>query len=133
VVRTSLEKLAAVLPGLGEVASRCWWDVYVGWKTDAPGGNPEALLRLEYPRPYDVRGFALQNFLAVWPNHWCLATPAARDAARVVRATLKRGVDCPRLPANPAPDPAAARMKWVRSDRRWRSWAEFAKTYNFSG
>ena len=133
VVRTSLEKLATVLPDLGKVASQCRWDVYVGWKTDAPGGNPDALLRLEYAKPYDVRSFGVKNFLAVWPNRWHLATPAAKDAGKVVRDTLKHGVAGPRLPANPAPDPDAARMKWVRSDRRWQSWAEFAKTYNFSG
>lgn len=54
-VHTSLTKLAAVVPDLGEIASRCRWDVYSGRKTDAPGGNPEALLRLEYARPYDLQ------------------------------------------------------------------------------
>jgi hypothetical protein len=79
-----------------------------------------------------VQDFGLRNFLAVWPNHWCLATPAAEAASKVVRETLKPGVAGPRLPTNPAPDPEAARMKWVRSDRRWQTWTEFAKKYGFN-
>lgn len=73
------------------------------------------------------------NFLAVWPNHWCLATPAAQDAANHVRDTLKPKVASPQLPASPIPDPDAMRMKCVRSDRHWRSWREFAREYDFNG
>lgn len=130
VVRTSLEKLADIIPGFDTIASQCLWDVYVGWKTDAPGGNQQALLRLEYPKPYEMQSFGIRNFLAVWPNHWCLATPAAQDAAKIVRDALQPSVDMPGLPTNQTPaDPEAARMKYVRSSRRWRGWAEFAKEY----
>jgi hypothetical protein len=129
VVRTSVEKLAGIIPGFGTIACQCRWDVYVGWKTDAPGGNQQALLRLEYPRPYELGSFGLGNFLAVWPNHWCLATPAARDAAKIVREALQPGVGIPELPANASPDPESGQMKYVRSSRRWRGWTEFTKEY----
>jgi hypothetical protein len=131
-VRASLEKLAAVVPDFEKLAADCRWDVYVGWKTDAPGPKTAPLLNLEYPLPYDVRDFGLTNFLAVWPNHWCLATPAAAAAGREVRKKIEHDHDQPDVPAGAGLAPDSRRDKWKRSDRRWQEWKQFAARFGYA-
>lgn len=130
IVCTTLSRLAAVLPDFENASEEWQWDVYVGWKTDAPGDDTNALLNLEHAQPFDVRSFGLKNFLAVWPNHWCLATPAAESAATVIRNNVDP-IHPPIRWAEPLTTENNVSMKWVGPDRQWRSWSEFAHTYGF--
>lgn len=130
-VQASLRKLAAVVPDFAALAEDCLWDVFVGWKTDAPGPDSGALLSLDYPVPYAINSFGIENFLAVWPNHWCLATAAAEDVRRKVQPILPHKHEQPQLPHAPKLPDDARRDKWARSDRPWQSWSQFAKLYNY--
>jgi hypothetical protein len=128
IVCATLSRLMALIPDFAALAPKCAWDVYAGWKTDAPNGGAKAS-----SKPYDVRSFGLDNFLAVWPNHWGLAAPAAMDAATIVRETLAQRYDQPALPPAAQPHPDAGKMKWLCSDRSWRTWQEFVGEYGFTG
>lgn len=124
IVRATLDKLRALIPGFEDIAAECRWDVYAGRKVDAPGDDPAALLKIALPKPYDARSFGLRNFFAVWPNHWGLAAPASQEVAAVVRETLPQRFDMPELPARTRDGANAHRMTWMRTDRAWRNWAE---------
>jgi hypothetical protein len=125
-VCATLNRLKALIPAFVGLAAGCMWDVYVGWKTDAPSAGTKAS-----PKPYDVRSFGFENFLATWPNHWGLATPAVMDAATVVRETLVQRHDQPTLSMTGELHADANKMKWLRSDRPWQQWAQFVERYGF--
>ena len=129
IVRGTLDRLKSLLPDFAERASQCAWSAYAGWKTDAPGEDALALLRISTPKPYDARSFGISNFFAVWPNHWGLATPASQEVATYVRESLRQQHDLPDLPKRHSTDDDAARMKFMRKDRDWQSWSMFATTY----
>jgi glycine/D-amino acid oxidase-like deaminating enzyme len=124
VVRSTFDKLRALIPGFDEIAASCQWDIYAGRKVDAPGDDPAALLKISLPKPYDARSFGLRNFFAVWPNHWGLAAPASQDVAAVVRESLPQRFDMPELPRQTYRDRDARKMTWARSDRPWRRWQD---------
>ncbi|MFC6635695.1 FAD-dependent oxidoreductase [Microbulbifer taiwanensis] len=129
-VCATLDRLAAAIPDFHRLAADCRWSLYVGWKTDAPGPDGEPLLKLAYPRPYHLHDFGLENFLALWPNHWCLATEAAGEAAARVRAMIRPRHRQPRPTAETSPKMVTNR--WQRRDLHWRDWAEFAAEIGYS-
>ncbi|AWF81469.1 hypothetical protein BTJ40_11920 [Microbulbifer sp. A4B17] len=129
-IRDTLDRLANCMTGFEEWAASCHWGVYAGWKTDAPGPDGDALVQLNYPRPYHIHSFDIANFLAVWPNHWGLAVEAAKEAGKWVRSKAK--------PRHPQPeaigsllsqsvDHQTIRNKWQSDELEWHSWAEFAQ------
>lgn len=130
IVRGTLDRLKLLLPDFVERASQCEWSVYAGWKTDAPGDDALALLRISTPKPYDVKSFGISNFFAVWPNHWGLATPASQEVATVVRESLRQQYDLPDLPMRLSQDNDATHMKFMRADRDWQTWQQFSATHD---
>jgi hypothetical protein len=130
-VRATLEKLASVMPDFDRLAAGWQWDVYVGWKTDAPGPRPGPLLNVEYPLPYGVLDFGMENFVAVWPNHWCLATPAAAAVGRTIRTKLAHNHDQPDIPEGGGLSADSRRERWRSSDRQWQDWAQFAARFGY--
>ena len=131
IVRGTLDRLNQLLPDFVERAENCEWHAYAGWKTDAPGGDPIALLRNSTPKPYAARSFGISNFFAVWPNHWGLATPASQEVATYARESLRQQHDMPDLPKIASHDGDAAKMKFMRKDREWHSWPAFTSTYGW--
>jgi hypothetical protein len=127
VLQASIARLTALLPDFRERARDCRWDVYVGWKTDAPGPDPGPLLELSYPRPYHITDAGLDNARLVWPNHWGLAHAATEEVMAELRRRCRSRHPQPQLPASHAAEVA---MKWCRADRKWRSWNAFAACYD---
>ncbi|MEM7023502.1 MAG: hypothetical protein AAF637_13055 [Pseudomonadota bacterium] len=130
VLQASIERLRSLLPDFAALADSCLWDIYVGWKTDAPGPDPKPLLGLGYPRPYHITDAGLINAHVVWPNHWCLASAAAANIAQTLERACKPRRQQPELPAHRI---SAVPMKWCRSDRQWRSWPDFVASYGLHG
>ena len=128
-VCASLDRLAAAVPEFRQLAVNCRWSLYVGWKTDAPGPLGEPLLQLAYPQPYQLQDFGLENFIALWPNHWCLASAAAADCGRRVREKISPRHRQPHLAA--AVPLGEATNKWQRGDLRWREWPAFAREIGY--
>lgn len=133
IVSATLDRVKALMPDFAERAARCAWQVYAGWKTDAPGDDIAAILRISLSKPYDARTFGLRNFFAVWPNHWGLATPASQEVATVIRESLVQRHDMPDLPYRPDTDRDARRMKWLREDCNWQTWPEFRAAHGWLG
>ncbi|WP_444897236.1 FAD-dependent oxidoreductase [Microbulbifer sp. SSSA005] len=129
-IRDTLDRLANCMTGFEDWAAGCHWGVYAGWKTDAPGPDGDALVQLNYPRPYHIRSFDIANFLAVWPNHWGLAVEAAKEAGKWVRSKAK--------PRHPQPEAIGSLLsrsvghqaicnKWQSDELKWHPWAEFVQ------
>jgi hypothetical protein len=126
-LQASIARLKALVPDFVERARTCRWDVYAGWKTDAPGPDPKPLLDIAYPRPYHIPDTGLANLQLVWPNHWGLAHAAAEEIASALRQTCRSRHPQPSLPASGAQEIA---MKWRRADRNWQRWSAFAACYD---
>ncbi|WP_226646405.1 FAD-dependent oxidoreductase [Microbulbifer variabilis] len=131
-LRTSIERLSQAMSdeNFTSWAEGCQWSVYVGWKTDAPGPEGGPLMQLSYPCPYHLNDFGLQNFLAVWPNHWGLAINAAEEAGEWVRTRLSSKHPQPSKVGGVSPigdRDLLISNKWQRQELPWRSWSEFTQ------
>jgi len=130
----SFQRLSGAMVAFEAWAQGCQWSVYAGWKTDAPGPDGDPLVRLEYPTPYQLDDFGIQNFLAVWPNHWGLAADVADDAHEWVRSKLKSRHPQPGagsgLPAG-AGSGHVIENRWQSDKLAWRSWKDFARQVGY--
>lgn len=130
----SFQRLSSAMVVFEAWAQGCQWSVYAGWKTDAPGPDGDPLVRLEYPTPYQLDDFGLQNFLAVWPNHWGLAADVAADAHEWAGSKLKSrhpqpGVESG-LPAG-AGSGHVIENRWQSDKLGWQPWKDFARQVGY--
>ncbi|BBM03424.1 FAD-dependent oxidoreductase [Microbulbifer sp. GL-2] len=130
----SFQRLSSAMVAFEAWAQGCQWSVYAGWKTDAPGPDGDPLVRLEYPIPYQLDDFGLQNFLAVWPNHWGLAGDVAADAHEWAGSKLKSRHPQPGvqsgLPAG-AGSGHVIENRWQSDKLGWQPWKDFARQVGY--
>ncbi|WP_020412858.1 FAD-dependent oxidoreductase [Microbulbifer variabilis] len=130
----SFKRLSSAMVAFEAWAQGCQWSVYAGWKTDAPGPDGDLLVQLEYPTPYQLDDFGLQNFLAVWPNHWGLAANVAEDAGKWVRTKLKSCHPQPGADSGLPPGPGIGHPienRWQSQELNWQSWEDFARKVGY--
>ncbi|MCO1334980.1 hypothetical protein MO867_11600 [Microbulbifer sp. OS29] len=133
-IRDSLERLSNCMAGFDDWVASCQWGVYTGWKTDAPGPDGNALMQLNYPCPYYLERFEIDNFLSIWPNHWGLAAAAAREAGEWVRSQLKSRHPQPDEDSGLRSGPGSGQAiedRWLSDKLVWQSWEDFVRQIGY--